>query len=129
MSQQVSRGETLLLKQPPYHIFCANKSSKPTKKFYYKKKDCKSVAPVEFSKEPCIAFTLTNTFRRPPQLSEKSQFRRSSSEMLAHLRTITFCHVSRELPRRIELRKQGRKQSKALFSCCEKFKKFRWIFA
>ena len=129
MSQQVSRGETLLLMQSPNYTFCANKSSKPTKKIYYKKKDCKSVAPVEFSKEPCIAFTLTNTFRRTPQLSEESQFRRSSSEMLAHLRTITFCHVSRELPRRIELRKQGRKQSKALLSCCEKFKKFRWIFA
>ena len=129
MSQQVSRGETLLLKQPPYHIFCANKSSKPTKNFYFQKKDCKSVAPVEFSKEPCIAFTLTNTFRRTPQLSEESQFRRSSSEMLAHLRTITFCHVSRELPRRIELRKQGRKQSQALLACCEKYKKFRWIFA
>ena len=37
--------------------------------------------------------------------------------MLAHLRTITFCHVSRELPRRIELRKQGRKQSNAMISC------------
>ena len=37
--------------------------------------------------------------------------------MLAHLRTITFCHESRELPRRIELRKQGRKQSNAMISC------------
>ena len=129
MSQQVSRGETLLLKQPPYHIFCANKSSKPTKKFYYKKKDCKSVAPVEFSKEPCIAFTLTNTFRRTPQLSEESQFRRSSSEMLAHLRTITFCHVSRELPRRIELRKQGRKQSTCVSNLSQKHMKNRRFFA
>ena len=47
--------------------------------------------------------------------------------MLAHLRTITFCHVSRELPRRIELRKQGRKQSSTML-LCEKVRKMSMNF-
>ena len=49
--------------------------------------------------------------------------------MLAHLRAITFCHMSRELPRRIELRKQGRKQSNRLSMFCQKGMKSRCFFA